>query len=321
MFFVVLAFAVVLIMIVGIYFLAVVHPETREQRKLQKRLRSTTREDRARRLGVLKEVERLSSVDGMESLLARFAKPLAPIRRLIEQSGIRMTLGTFVLATGFAALLLFILAVNFTGSVLFGITAGVCGAMLPYLWVRRARTNRMLKFEELFPEAIDLIARALRAGHAFPTGLNMVADELPDPIGSEFRLLFERQNFGMPMADALRSFADRVPVLDAKFFATAVLTQREAGGNLAEVLDNLAEIIRERFKVKRQVRVISAHGRLTGWVLVGIPPALAFGFFLINPDHLNTLLDDTIGMQMLTGGLILQVVGTLIVRRIIDIEF
>jgi len=321
MLFVFVAFAVVLIIILGIYFAVVVGPETRDQRRLKKRLSSTTGQERARRLGILKEVERLSSMHGMESALARLAKPMAPLRRLIEQSGIRMTLGTFVLATGCAALLLFIVAVNATGSILFGITAGVCGAMLPYLWVKRVWTKRMLKFEELFPEAIDLIARALRAGHAFPTGLNMVADELPDPIGSEFRLLFERQNFGMPMADALRSFADRVPVLDAKFFATAVLTQREAGGNLAEVLDNLAEVIRERFKVKRQVRVISAHGRLTGWVLVGVPPSLAFLFFLINPDHFNTLLDDTIGMQMLTGALILQVVGTLIVRRIIDIEF
>lgn len=321
MFFAVLVFAVVLIIIIGVYGLGIVRPETQEQRKLQKRLHSTTREDRARRLGILKDVERLSSMEGMESLLARFAKPIVPLRRLLEQSGLRMTVGTFVLATGCAALLPFFLAMTFTGSVLMGIVAGACGAMLPYLWVRRARTNRTRKFEELFPEAIDLIARALRAGHAFPTGLNMVAEELPDPIGSEFRLLFERQNFGMPMADAMRSFADRVPVLDAKFFATAVLTQREAGGNLAEVLDNLAKVIRERFKVKRQVRVISAHGRITGWVLAGLPPVLAFAFFLLSPNHMGTLLGDTIGIQMLTGALILQVVGTLIIRRIVDIEY
>ncbi len=144
--------------------------------------------------------------------------------------------------------------------------------MAPFIVVRHFRAKRLEKFEEQFPESIELIARALRAGHAFPTGLQMVADEIPEPVGAEFKLVYDRQNFGMPMADALKGMAERVPVLDARFFVTAVLTQRETGGNLSEVLDNLASVIRDRFKVKRQVRVVTAHGRITGWILVSPPP-------------------------------------------------
>ena len=146
-------------------------------------------------------------------------------------------------------------------------------------YIRCVRNQRMLKFDEQFPEAIDLLARALRAGHALTTGLLMVAEELPEPIGPEFKTLYDQQNFGLPLPQALRNFAERIPSLDARFFVTAVLTQREAGGNLSEVLDNLASIIRDRFKVKRQVRVISAHGRITGWMLSALPTSLALLFF------------------------------------------
>ena len=131
---------------------------------------------------------------------------------------------------------------------------GALAACLPFAYVRYARSKRLLKFEEQFPEAIDLLSRALRAGHALTTGLSMVAEELPDPIGPEFQTLYDQQNFGMPLSQALKNFADRVACLDARFFVTAVLTQKEAGGNLSEVLDNLASIIRDRFKVKRQVQ-------------------------------------------------------------------
>jgi tight adherence protein B len=179
----------------------------------------------------------------------------------------------------------------------------------------------MLKFEEHFPEAIDLVARSLRAGHALPTGLSMVADEMPVPVGTEFRILYDEQNFGLTLPDALRNFARRIPVLDARFFVTAVLTQRESGGNLAEVLDNLASVIRERFKVKRQVRVISAHGRITGWVLACLPPSLAVATMVINPDHLGTLLGSDLGQRMIIAALTLQVIGTLIIRKIVNVEY
>jgi tight adherence protein B len=194
------------------------------------------------------------------------------------------------------------------------------GAGVPFTYVRWARSRRMLKFEENFPEAIDLLSRALRAGHALTTGLGMVADEIPPPVGEEFRLLFDQQNYGLPLPDALRNFAARIPILDARFFVTAVLTQREAGGNLSEVLDNLASIIRDRFRVKRQVRVISAHGRITGWVLALLPPSLAMAFVVLTPDNYRRFYNDPLGIQMIVGALLLQILGVLVIRRIVNIE-
>ena len=178
-----------------------------------------------------------------------------------------------------------------------------------------------MKFEEQFPEAIDLLSRALRAGHAFTTGLSMVAEEMPEPVGTEFRLAYDRQNFGMPLPEALKSLGERVPLLDARFFVTAVLTQREAGGNLAEVLDNLARVIRDRFKVKRQVRVITAHARITGWVLALLPPSLGVALTLLSPEHMGLLWTDPIGIKMVVVAIVLQVVGTLLIRKLVNIEY
>ena len=177
------------------------------------------------------------------------------------------------------------------------------------------------KFEEQFPEAIELIARALRAGHGLTAGIGMVADEVPNPIGREFRQLYEWQNFGMPFHDAMTRFAERVPLLDSRFFVTAVLTQREAGGNLAEVLDNLGRVIRDRFRVKRQIRVLSAHGRITGAVLSGLPPALALYFFATRPDYITELASDPLGVRMVFAALFLQLTGMLIIRRLVNIEY
>jgi tight adherence protein B len=202
--------------------------------------------------------------------------------------------------------------------------AAVVGILLafgPYAYLKWKRSRRILQFEEKFPEAIDLIARALRAGHAFTTGLGMVADEIPDPVGSEFRLLYDRQNFGMPLQDALRSFAERIPLLDARFFATAVLTQREAGGNLSEVLDNLGRVVRERFKVKRQIQVVSAHARMSGWVLVALPPVTALAMIAVAPENMKVLVTDRIGIQMVIAAVIMQVTGGLIVKKLVNIEY
>jgi tight adherence protein B len=149
----------------------------------------------------------------------------------------------------------------------------------------------------------------------------MVADEIPDPVGAEFKLVYDRQNFGMSLNDALRGLAERVPILDAKFFATAVLTQRETGGNLSEVLDNLAGVIRERFKVKRQVRVVTAHGRITGWILAAMPPSLALVLCFVSPEHMKTLITDPLGIQMLVVGGTMQVIGTVIIRKLVNIRY
>jgi tight adherence protein B len=208
-----------------------------------------------------------------------------------------------------------------TGMLPAALVAGAVAAMAPASALRIKRTKRVLRFEEQFPEALALISRALKAGHTFITGLGMVAEEMPAPIGPEFKLLYDQQNYGMPIPDALKNFAARVPLLDARFFVTAVLIQRESGGNLSEVLDNLATVIRDRFRVKRQIRVISAHARMTGWVLIGVPPALACVLFMINPDHWETMTGAQLGINMMIGAIVLQITGSLIIRKMVRIEY
>ena len=167
------------------------------------------------------------------------------------------------------------------------------------MFLKFKRTRRLRAFEEMFPEALDLIARALKAGHAFATGLKMAADELGEPVGPEFRKTFDEQNFGLPLKDALENLTLRIPILDVRFFATAVLIQRETGGNLSEILENLAHVVRERFKILRQVRVYTAHGRLTGYVLLALPAVLCIALSFINPDHMNLLFRERLGHILL----------------------
>lgn len=194
------------------------------------------------------------------------------------------------------------------------------GAALPTLWLVQRRSSRLKRFEEQFPEALDLVSRAIRAGHAFQSALGMVAEELPQPVGPEFKKTFEQQNFGLPLRDALTALAERVPLLDVRFFVTAVAIQRDTGGNLAEILDNLSHVVRERFKVQRQVRVHTAHGRITGFVLLALPAGLGVALSLINPDHMKLLFEERIGQTMLMGVMVMQIVGFVWIRRVVKIE-
>jgi len=311
-----LVFAGVLGIILGAYFFGVVRDEKRVLDRLQPR-----REQREAFRGVLKPEERMSSVGPIQALLVRVAPLSVPLKLLIDQAGLRWNLSSMLLLSLCLGLAAYLLIASAAGLVILGVAAGLLAALAPMAWVRRVRDQRVRKFEEQFPEAVDLVARALRAGHSLPTGLGMVADELPAPVGTEFRIMFDEQNFGLTLGDAMRNFARRVPVLDAKFFVTAVLTQRESGGNLAEVLDNLASVIRARFHVKRQTRVISAHGRLTGFVLAVLPPAIAVATLSLNPGYFSPMLGDPLGQQMIVGAIVLQVIGTLVIRRVVNIEY
>jgi tight adherence protein B len=311
-------FAVTFLIIFGAYWAFVLRPEEAEGQAVRKRLKAR----KTALLGpIVKSEARLSSVGPIEQLLARFESLADPLRSLIERSGLKMTVGTLVLATIFAAVGGYALVILLTRVFVAAIVTGLFLSVVPFLYVKRAATKRVELFEEQFPEAVDLMARSLRAGHALTSALQMVGEEMHEPVGTEFRLLFDRQNFGMSLPDALREFGNRVPLVDARFFVTAVLIQRESGGNLSQVLDNLASVIRERFQVKREVRTMSAHGRITGWVLGVLPIVLAFVLFLIQPEHITLLLTTQLGIQMLTGAIVLQVVGVLIIRRIVDVEY
>ena len=172
----------------------------------------------------------------------------------------------------------------------------------------------------MFPEAIDTLARAVRAGHAFTTALELIANELSEPVASEFRKLFEEQKFGLPVRDALMNLAERVPLVDVKFFVTAVMLQRETGGNLAEILDNLSYVIRERFKIMRQVRVYTAQGRLTMMLLMGLPPVIVVTMLLTSPAFIHPLFADPIGHVLVVAGIVLQTLGYFVIRKIIQIQ-
>jgi tight adherence protein B len=196
----------------------------------------------------------------------------------------------------------------------------VIGAFLPYAFVSYRRQKRFEKIEVLFPEAIDTLARAVRAGHAFTTALEMISNEIAEPLASEFRKLYEEQKFGMPVRDALMNLTQRVPLVDVKFFVTAVMLQRETGGNLAEILDNLSYVIRERFKIQRQVRVHTAQGRLTMALLMAMPPTVVAILFVFSPEFVQPLFHDPVGHILLVGAITLQTIGYFVIRRIIKIQ-
>ena len=241
------------------------------------------------------------------------------LARWIEQSGVRVSPSALLLASCLCGLVVgFIVATALRLTV--GWFAAGFGFALPFMYLRIKRTRRLRVFEEAFPEALDLVSRALKAGHAFATGLKMVADEMSEPIGPEFRKTFDEQNFGLPLKDALANLTVRVPILDVRFFSTAVLIQRETGGNLSEILENLAHVVRERFKILRQVRVYTAHGRLTGYVLLGLPVFLAIALSFINPEHMQVLFTERMGHMMLGATVVMQTVGYFWIKQVVKIE-
>jgi tight adherence protein B len=197
--------------------------------------------------------------------------------------------------------------------------AGTLAAM-PYLYVRHKRTKRLARFEEQFPEALDFLSRSMRAGHAFTISLEMLGEELPNPLGQEFRTLFNEHNLGAPLDVALRNFNERVPSLDARFFTSSVLLQKQTGGNLSEILTRLAYVIRERFRLKGQVKAASAHGRLTATVLTVLPIATMLGMMVVAPSYLRSMAADSDGKWLIGGAIVSQVLGNFFIKKIINIK-
>jgi tight adherence protein B len=316
-----IAFVAVLALVLVPYWAFVLRLDESEEAALHKRLKPGSIAALPKKFQLLKPMERMSSIGKLNSGLLQMTGVVAPLQRDLTQAGLNITVATLLLSAGSLALAAYLFAKLLVHNSLIGIGAALLASFIPFMYVNRKKTSRLRKFEEQFPEAIDLIGRALRAGHAFTTGLAMAAEEIPKPVGEEFKLLYDRQNFGMSLPDAMKAFAARIPLIDARFFVTAVLTQRETGGNLGEVLDNLASVIRDRFRVKRQVRVLTAHGRITGWILSGLPPALAAAMMVVAPQNMRMMITDPLGVQMIVGALVLQVIGTLIIRKLVDIPY
>jgi tight adherence protein B len=311
-------FVLVTGLVMGSYALLSRLPGALKQRRLDRRLQELSAAPTAEASDIV-----MKAAEGHFAAIDRLAAGTSGglwMGALIKQSGVKTTPGTIAMASFGAAIVLFFLVSVFTRPLWAPFAAAVFGLALPTLVLMKKRSSRLKRFEEQFPEALDLLSRAIKAGHAFQTAMGMVAEELPEPVGPEFRKTFEQQNFGLPLREALNQMTDRIPIIDVRFFVTAVLIQRETGGNLSEILDNLAHVVRERFKVLRQVRVHTAHGRFTGWVLLALPAALAIALSFINPEHMDLLFDERMGQMMLMGAVVMQAIGYVWIRQVIKIE-
>ncbi len=270
------------------------------------------------RVSILKQ-RRFNQSDMLDALLQRMRLAHA-IERMLLQAGLRWSVSQFI-AASLAGVLLGLLLVQMRPVPLVA-KAVVCVMLLsvPLLLVRRARRARLIKIEEQLPEAADFLARAMRAGHSFNNVLQMVGTELPEPLSGEFRSAHEEINYGVPMNEALYNLADRVPLTDLRYLVIAVVIQRESGGNLAEILGNISHIIRERLKLVGKVRILSAEGRMSAWVLGLMPFCVMAIMGAINPEYVSMLWTDPTGIKMLWAAAAMILMGVLWIRRIIQIR-
>jgi len=252
--------------------------------------------------------------------ILRRIKLAADVDTLIKQANSTLTVGRVLFGALVIAFVVGVLTGTYLHSVALGLALGLASGTTPYISLRLKRNARLRKFESILPDAIDLLARALRAGHALTAAIEMVAKEIADPVGAEFRRVFEEQNFGLPIREALINLATRVPVPDLQFLVTAMLVQKETGGNLAEVLDKAGTVIRERSRLLGQLRIYTAQGRLTGWIL-GLLPFIVFMLMnFVNPSYARTLTSDPMGRKAIWLGLGLMVIGIWLIRKIVDIK-
>jgi tight adherence protein B len=317
-----IALAVFLVVALATFAVASLFDERRAQARLIKDRLAMAQKAPEREpneeLALLRD-EQLSKIPALDSLLRRSAR-VSAIQEVLMQAGMKMRAGNFLALCAACGVLAGFAALLWARNPAIAWAALVIGAFIPYSVASYRRQKRFEKIEELFPEAIDTVARAVRAGHAFTTALEMISNEVSEPLASEFRQLYEEQKFGMPVRDALMNLTERVPLVDIKFFVTAVMLQRETGGNLAEILDNLSYVIRERFKIQRQVRVHTAQGRLTMALLMAMPPVVVVVLELFSPDFVSPLFHDRIGHILVVSSIALQTIGYFVIRRIIRIQ-
>lgn len=263
--------------------------------------------------------ELLSSVPLVNRLMMQWSWS-SRLQEYISQAGLKIKAGKIVMLSAVLGLGAYLLASRIFPQIWVPLVCGLGLAGLPFAFVAWKRRRRLRQFEEHFPEALDLLGRAVRAGHAFTTGLEMIAKESAEPIGGEFRATFEEQNFGLPVRDALLNLTERIPIVDVRFFVTALLVQKETGGNLAEILDGLARVVRDRFRIYREVRTRTAQGRLTAAILVGLPIFMLFALTVLNPTYMKVLFDDPNGPMVLATAAIMQLIGSAMIWTIIRIE-
>lgn len=259
-------------------------------------------------------------LDEMPGMLERFFSRVANVRLLLEQADINIAPAKFLMIMLLCTVVgAFIALVCGLGLLIAPVVGLTCGA-IPLGGLLFMRKRRLKAFGAQLPEALELMARALRAGHSLAAGFQLVGQEVHEPLGSEFTRVFEEQNFGVPLEEALVSMTERVPNLDLKFFATAVVLQRQTGGDLAEILDKIGHLIRDRFKIYGQIQALTGEGRLSGIVLLALPPFLFLVMLKLNYDYIMILFTDELGKKLMLVAIVLQLVGALVIRKIVNIK-
>jgi len=290
---------------------------TRLLRDRLKAVDSAARREPSPETEILRD-ELLSGIPALNKLLARWSRT-SRLQLILEQSGTKLRPGKFLLVCAGAAGAGACLALAFA-RVPFAVLGFALGAAVPVGYILFLRRKRFRKFEMMFPQAIELLVRSTRAGHPFTSSMEMIATELSEPISGEFRQIYEEQKFGLPVRDALLNLTERVPLIDVKFFVTSLMLQRETGGNLAEILEQLAYVIRERFRILRQVRVYTAQGRLTMLILMALPPGMVLFMEVTNPQFMKPLFSDPMGHFLIALALTMQTIGFFLIRKIIEIK-
>ncbi len=286
-----------------------------EKKQAEKRLRElTAKRYEIEEIELVKTVK-YSDIPMLDSLLR--LPVFRSMVKAVEQADVKRPLGFFILLT----LIAVAVGIALTKTNLpFGIIVAVVLGIMPSVYVHFKKKKRMAKFEKQLPDAMDLIARSLRAGLAFSAGLKIVSDEFPDPVGIEFGKTVSEINFGIATDEALKNFASRIDIPDLRFFVISVILQKETGGNLAEILENIARLIRERFKFLGKVRTLSAEGKFSAYVLIAIPICLAIIIAIVNPDYIKTLKDEPAGNVMAVGAIVMMIIGSLILRKMIRLK-
>ncbi len=311
-------FVLVLLAIVGGYFL--LSAGRGEKKEIKKRISLLElRNLRDADVPEFLKKEVLSEVPLLNRLLSR-VDIAATFDRRLRQADMKMPVGTFLLLS----LVLFVVGI-LAGRILhwptiLSIVVGIALLTIPNIIVDIKRRRRLKRFMNHFPEALEMFARSLRAGHSFTGAIQLVAQEMPDPIGPEFSKVFEEQNLGIPLRQALIGMTDRVDILDVKFFVTAILIQRETGGNLAEIIDKIAYVIRERFRVQGQLKVFTAQARISGTILALLPVGMAVLLGILNPDYMKPLWIERAGKIMIAVAVTMQILGFIVIRKIIRIK-
>ena len=267
---------------------------------------------------ILRDMQ-LSSVPFLNNIFGQ-AKWAKKLDRLLVQADIRMRLGTFVAMMLLIGAIGSLAMIQFAHQPLFALPVGIAVGLLPLFWARHRKNKRVLSFEKLFPDALEMLVGALRAGLALPGAIQVVADESPDPVAAEFGIVSEENRLGLDMKEALKKLGERIDSAEVHLFVTAVILQRGTGGNLAEILERTAYVIRDRFRILGDVRSLTAHSRLSGFILGILPLGMAGVIMFLSPEYLRGLLEDPLGKYLIIAAIVLQVVGFLVMRRIINIK-